>query len=64
MNIKNNEKTIGLLIAILVVLVINIGYNVWHLYSYNIQKQAGNDRWLQVEKRILEIENKVNKEEK
>lgn len=32
--------------------------------DYEARKQSGNDRWKQVENRILEIENKVNTLEK
>lgn len=55
-----NNKCIAILIALLVILVIDLGTGIYHISNYNNQKEAGNARWRQVEQRIVQIENKVN----
>ena len=56
-----NSKIIALLIAILIISILNIGYTLLHIINYSTQKEAGNERWRQVEERIIEIEEKVDK---
>lgn len=48
------------LIIILIFMVINIFSTVHTMNDYEERKESGNDRWKQVENRILDIEQKVN----
>lgn len=57
---NRNKKIVTVLLGILILLFLNLGYNVWHLYSYQIQRESGNEKWKQVEERIHEIETKVD----
>lgn len=55
---------IGILIIVLVFLVLNMAGTIWYNIDYEQRKESGNDRWLQVENRILQTEHKVNLLEK
>ena len=56
------DKTIIIgLILILVILVFNIITTITSMSDYEQRKQSGNERWFQVENRILQTEEKVNK---
>lgn len=57
---KDKVMVVGL-IMILVFMSINIFSTIHTMDDYESRKQSGNDRWLQVENRILQIEEKVNK---
>lgn len=48
------------LIIVLIILFINIIYSVYEFFDYQSRVQSGNDRWLQVEERIVNIESQVN----
>ena len=54
-----HKKGIWLLTFILLFLIANFIYSVVMLIDYEQRKQSGNDRWKQVEERILRIEDKV-----
>lgn len=54
-----HRKGIWLLIFILLFLIANFIYSVVMLIDYEQRKESGNDRWKQVEERILRIEDKV-----
>ena len=49
------------LIFVLVVLAFNIISSINQTLDYEKRKDSGNDRWLQVENRIIQSEEKVNK---
>lgn len=57
---KRDKVMIIGLIIILVFMLINIFSSVHTMYDYETRKESGNERWLQVENRILQIEEKVN----
>lgn len=57
---KDKVIIIGLVI-ILIFIAINIFSTVHTMYDYESRKESGNERWLQVENRILQTEDKVNK---
>lgn len=59
MNRKDKFIIVGL-ILVLVFIAINIVSTINTMSDYEARKQSGNDRWKQVEERILETENKVN----
>lgn len=54
-----HKKGIWLLSFILLFLIANFIYSIVMLFDYEQRKQSGNDRWKQVEERILRIEDKV-----
>ena len=49
------------LVLILIFIVINIFSTVHTMYDYEARKESGNERWKQVENRILQTEEKVNR---
>lgn len=57
---KDKVIIIGLVI-ILIFIAINIFSTMHTMYDYESRKKSGNERWLQVENRILQTEDKVNK---
>lgn len=57
-------KSIVILIALLIIVTIDLVTNIAHNMAYNDQKAAGNARWEQVEKRIVEVERKVEELQK
>lgn len=59
MDRKDKVIIIGL-IFVLVVLAFNIISSINQTLDYEKRKDSGNDRWLQVENRILQTEEKVN----
>ena len=61
-NMKKKDKImICGLIIVLIFIFINIFSTVHTMYDYEARKESGNERWLQVENRILQTEEKVNK---
>lgn len=54
-----HKKGILLLSFILLFLIANFIYSIVMLVDYEQRKDSGNDRWKQVEERILRIEDKV-----
>lgn len=59
MNRKDKVIILGL-IFVLVVLAFNIIETIVQTVDYENRKDSGNERWLQVENRILQTEEKVN----
>ena len=57
---KDKVMIIGLAI-ILAMLLFNIVSTVYNSLDYEARKESGNERWLQVENRILQTEEKVNR---
>lgn len=57
---KDKVIIIGLVI-ILIFIAINIFSTIHTMSDYESRKESGNERWLQVENRILQTEEKVNK---
>ena len=58
---KRDKVMIIELIIILIFMLINIFSTVHTMSDYEIRKESGNERWLQVENRILQTEEKVNR---
>ena len=58
MNSKNIKIIITLAIIVFILLLGNLFVSVRQEIDYNRRKESGNDRWLQVENRILQIEEK------
>ena len=57
---RKDKVFVAGLIIILIFMVINIFSTVHTMDDYEERKESGNDRWKQVENRILDIEQKVN----
>lgn len=55
----SNKFVIGGLVIVLFFLLINIFTTFNTMSDYEQRKKSGNDRWLQVENRILQTEEKV-----
>ena len=58
---KRDKVMVAGLILILVFMLINIFSTIHTMDDYEARKESGNERWLQVENRILQTEDKVNK---
>lgn len=64
MSNKNIKIIITLAIIVFILLLGNLFVSVRKEIDYNKRKESGNDRWLQVENRILQVEEKVNEVQK
>ena len=60
MDRKDRVIVIGL-ILVLIFIIINIFSTLHTMSDYEQRKESGNDRWKQVENRILQTEEKVNR---
>ena len=58
---KKDKIIIVGLVVVLVILAFNMIETVVQLIDYENRKESGNERWFQVENRILQTEEKVNK---
>ena len=59
MNKRDKVIIVGL-IFVLVILAFNFAETIIQALDYEKRKDSGNERWLQVENRILQTEEKVN----
>ena len=59
-NNRRFDRSLFFLITILILLVLNFIYSISETVDYYERVKSGNDRWLQVENRIVSIEQKVN----
>lgn len=57
---KRDKVIIAGLIFVLVILAFNFVETIIQALDYEKRKDSGNERWLQVENRILQTEEKVN----
>ena len=58
---KRDKVMVAGLILILIFILINIFSTAHTMYDYEARKESGNERWFQVENRILQTEEKVNR---
>ena len=58
---KRDKVMVVGLIIILIFMAINIFSTIHTMDDYEARKESGNERWFQVENRILQIEEKVNR---
>ncbi len=58
---KKDKIIIVGLVVVLVILAFNMIETVVQLIDYENRKESGNERWFQVENRILQTEEKVNR---
>lgn len=60
-NLEKKDKVVVVgLILVLIFIIINIFSTLHTMSDYEQRKESGNDRWKQVENRILQTEEKVN----
>ena len=60
-NLEKRDKVVVIgLILVLIFIIINIFSTLHTMSDYEARKESGNDRWKQVENRILQTEEKVN----
>ena len=57
---RKDKVVVAGLILVLVFIIINIFSTINTMSDYEARKESGNDRWKQVENRILQTEEKVN----
>ena len=57
---KKDKVVVAGLVLVLIFIIINIFSTVNTMSDYEARKESGNERWEQVENRILQIEEKVN----
>lgn len=58
---KKDKFIIAGLIIVLLFILINMFSTLHTMDDYEARKESGNDRWRQVENRILQTEEKVNR---
>ena len=56
---KRDKVIIAGLILILLFILMNIFSTAHTMYDYEARKKSGNERWVQVENRILQTEERV-----
>lgn len=61
---RKDKIVVAGLVLILIFIIINIFSTIHTMSDYEQRKESGNDRWKQVENRILQTEEKVNVLEK
>lgn len=64
MSNKKIKIIITLAIIVFILLLGNLFVSVRQEIDYNRRKESGNDRWLQVENRILHIEEEIDEVQK
>lgn len=57
---RRDKITIIGLIIVLVFLLFNMISTIINNIDYEKRKESGNDRWLQVENRLIQMEEKIN----
>ena len=57
---KKDKIVVTGLVLVLIFIIINIFSTLNTMSDYEARKESGNERWKQVENRILQIEEKVN----
>ena len=63
--LDNVDKALVIITVIIMVLLIgNLIISIRHISQFNNVRNSGNDRWLQVEERIITYEHKVDQLEK
>lgn len=60
MDKKRYIKILVVMAIAIVILIFDIVHSIIQEIDYENRKDSGNDRWLQVENRIIQTEEKVN----
>ena len=60
-NLNNIDKALIIMtIVIMILLIGNLVISIRHISQFNAIRNCGNDRWFQVEERILMYEHKID----
>ena len=60
-NLNNIDKALIIMtIVIMILLIGNLVISIRHISQFNAIRNSGNDRWFQVEERILMYEHKID----
>ena len=63
--LNNVDKALVIITVIIMVLLVgNLIISIRHISQFNNVRNSGNDRWFQVEERIITYEHKVDQLEK
>lgn len=57
---KKDKVIVAGLILVLIFIIVNIFSTIHTMDDYEARKESGNERWKQIENRILQTEEKVN----
>ena len=57
---RKDKVVVSGLILVLIFIILNIFSTINTMSDYEARKESGNERWKQVENRILQTEEKVN----
>ena len=57
---RKDKVVVSGLILVLIFIILNIFSTINTMRDYEARKESGNERWKQVENRILQTEEKVN----
>lgn len=60
MDKKKYIKIFIIMSIAIIILIFDIVHSILQEIDYEARKESGNDRWLQVENRIVQIEEKIN----
>ena len=58
---KRKKSNIISLVLIILMFIIQIVYNLNYIMDYKQRVESGNNRWYQVEERIINVENRLDK---
>ena len=63
--LDNIDKALVIITVIIMVLLVgNLIMSIRHISQFNSIRNSGDDRWFQVEERIIKYENKIDQLEK
>lgn len=60
MDKKRYIKMLTIMIIAIILLIFDIAHSILQEVDYEQRKDSGNDRWLQVENRIIDTEERIN----
>lgn len=60
MDRKRYIKIFIIMSIAIIILIFDIVHSILQEIDYESRKESGNDRWLQIENRIVQIEEKIN----
>lgn len=61
MDKKRYMKILIMFIIVIILLAANAIYNILFIIDFSKQKENGNDKWLMVEERIVNMEEQINR---
>lgn len=58
---KRYIKILTMFIIVIILLLANAIYNILFIIDFSKQKENGNEKWLMVEERIVNMEEQINR---